>query len=161
MVLIFLKLIFYIVYLILFLTLAVPIQLSGSWITMAWAVQGAILIWLSLVTERPVLRFFSLGVFAAVAARLVIFDTFVETDSYRHFFNERVLTFFISIVAIYVAAYLLKKEHRKLAAWELNLSSLFYGIGNFFTLWGLSSEIISYFENKYEQKNNSSHLPYV
>lgn len=133
---------------ILFLTLAVPIQLSGSWITMAWAIQGAILIWLSLVTDRPVLRIFSLGVFVAVAARLVIFDTFVETDVYRPFFNERVLTFLISIVAIYLAAYLLKREHRKLAVWELHLSSLFYGVGNFFTLWGLSAEIISYFDNK-------------
>ena len=134
---------------IILLTLAVPIQLSGSWITMAWAIQGAVLIWLSLATDRPVLRFFSLGVFIAVVARLILFDTFVETDTYRLLFNERVLTFLISIVGMYAAAYLLKRGYGKLARWEVNLSGLFFGTANFFTLWILSIELISYFEGKY------------
>ena len=28
-----------------FVTLAIPIRLEGEWITMAWAIEGAVLIW--------------------------------------------------------------------------------------------------------------------
>jgi uncharacterized membrane protein len=39
-----------------FVTLAIPIRLEGKWITIAWAVEGAVLIWSGFATRVRLLR---------------------------------------------------------------------------------------------------------
>ena len=61
------------------LTVAIPVQLGDrAWTTIAWAAEGAVVMWLSFNLRMPQLRIFSYGVFAIVAVRLLFFDTPVD-----------------------------------------------------------------------------------
>ena len=55
-----------------FLTVAIPMQLEHQWITIGWALEGAALAWLFTRVPHRGLLFASLGLLAAVFARLVL-----------------------------------------------------------------------------------------
>lgn len=55
-----------------FATLAIPIRLEGKWITIAFAVEGALLIWSGLKNQSAALRTAGFVLFAIVAIRLMI-----------------------------------------------------------------------------------------
>jgi uncharacterized membrane protein len=131
-----------------FLTIAAPLQLTGSWITVAWAAEGAVLLWVGFVLQTWPARAFSLGVFAIAAFRLLIFDAPVELDGFRLFLNARFPTFAVAIAAFYVGAYLYWRERNRLKAWETNASLILTGAANLFTLWILSAEAIAYFDSR-------------
>ncbi|HLG16931.1 MAG TPA: DUF2339 domain-containing protein [Blastocatellia bacterium] len=48
----------------LFVVIAVPIQLDQDWVTMAWAVEGAVMTWIGLKVKDRISRYAALGVFA-------------------------------------------------------------------------------------------------
>jgi uncharacterized membrane protein len=52
-----------------FVTLAIPIRLDGRWITIAWAAEGAMLIWSGLRIATVALRAAGFGMFLIVAVR--------------------------------------------------------------------------------------------
>ena len=55
-----------------FLTIAVPLQLSGVWITVAWAAEGAALVGTAFLLGRWQMRAFGLGVLAVGLGHLVV-----------------------------------------------------------------------------------------
>lgn len=85
-----------------FITIAIPIRLDGHWITIAWFVEAAVLLWWG---DRIRSTFFS--VFAVVALvlgvfRLLLVDNFhVKTL----IFNARMGTFCVAIVVLGVTAW--------------------------------------------------------
>ena len=116
-----------------FLTIAVPVQLGGPWISVAWAVEGAVLIWLSFTLRMPQLRLFGLLVFAAFAGYLLIIDTpDAFGASFRPFFNSYMLAYAVVIVITYLLAYLLYREKGALQPWERYLFPTFLVAGNLF-----------------------------
>ncbi|MBI2872077.1 MAG: DUF2339 domain-containing protein [Chloroflexi bacterium] len=131
-----------------FLTVAVPLQLSGSWITVAWAAEGAVLVWVGFFVRSWPTRAFGLGVLAIAAFRLLVFDTPVNLETFRPFLNTRFPTFMFAVAAFYVAAYLYWRERGRLEEWETNLSLVLAGAANLFTVWVLSAEVISYFDSR-------------
>ncbi|MBI4337858.1 MAG: DUF2339 domain-containing protein [Chloroflexi bacterium] len=131
-----------------FLTVAVPLQLGGAWITIAWAAEGAVLIWVGFTLRSWPLRAYGLAVFAIVAARLVFFDTPVDLRDFRPVLNDRFPTFVVAIAAAYLVAYLYLRDRRDLRPWEVNLFPLLVGAANLFTLWAASAELISYFDSR-------------
>ena len=68
-----------------FVTLAIPVRLDGRWITIAWAIEGAVLIWSGLRVKFPAMRWAGLVMFAVVAGR------WRRSDSVRRFFVERAI----------------------------------------------------------------------
>ncbi len=58
----------------LFLTLAIPIQLEANWITLAWGIQGAVLGWLSLRLDSERLRYGSLILFLMALGHNLLWD---------------------------------------------------------------------------------------
>ena len=109
-----------------FLTIAIPIQLGDvAWATIAWAAEGAVLVWLSFSLRMPLLRFFSYAVFAAVAVRLLFFDARLSLPDALPFLNERFLAFFVCIVATYLAGYLIWRNRDSLLDWEKMNWSIF------------------------------------
>lgn len=58
-----------------FVTLAIPIQLESNWITMAWAVEGLVLLWTGIETRSKIVRGGAHVLFALALLRLVFFDT--------------------------------------------------------------------------------------
>ena len=134
------------------LTVAIPVQLGDrAWTTIAWAADGAVVMWLSFNLRMPQLRIFSYGVFAIVAVRLLFFDTPVDLGSFRPVLNERFLAFVVSIAAMYLSGYLLWRERKALQGWEKDawqVYPVFVLAANFFSLWVLSAEVINYFDSQ-------------
>ena len=132
----------------LLVTVAIFIELGDSvWTTIAWSVEGAVLVWLSFTLRIPVFRSFSYAVFAVMAVRLLFFDTAVELATFRPVLNERFLTFIISITALYFVGW---RERKALRESEVTSSYYlaFLVAAHFFSLWLLSAEIINYFDSQ-------------
>jgi len=131
-----------------FLTIAIPIQLGDvAWVTIAWAAEGAVLIWLSLIFRIPLFRVCSYAVFAAMAVRLLFFDTEVDLATFQPVLNERFLAFLIGITALYFASWREMKALRK-SETTWSYYHAFLVAANFLTLWLLSAEIINYFDSR-------------
>ena len=84
-----------------FVTLAIPIRLDGRWITIAWAVEGAVLIWSGLRVRFVAMRWAGLAMFAVVAGRLVA----IRIPGGDFLLNERFATFAIGVACILAACY--------------------------------------------------------
>src|SRR5580698_3571688 len=84
-----------------FVTLAIPIRLDGSWITIAWAVEGAVLIWGGLRAEFAAMRWAGLALFAIVAGRLALLA--IPADTFL--LNARFATFAICVASMALGCY--------------------------------------------------------
>jgi uncharacterized membrane protein len=124
----------------LFVTLAIPIQLEAHWITLAWAVQGAILAWISVRLSSAAWRAGSLAVFALAVFRYLAFDT---PWNFRAVFTPVVNAYFLSglalAVALGVGAWLLRAGARREAI-GVALAAMFV------TWFATTAEIYSYVE---------------
>jgi uncharacterized membrane protein len=124
------------------LTVAIPVQLGDkAWTTIAWAAEGAVLMWLALTLKMPHFRNFCYAVFTIAVIRLIFFDTTVSMRGFNPVFNERFLAFIVSIAAMYLTAYLVwrNREEGRRAEYPTFLIA-----ANFFTLWIIGAEVFSY-----------------
>jgi uncharacterized membrane protein len=140
----------------LFVTLAIPIQLEAHWITLAWAVQGAILAWMSLRLGSAAWRWGALAVFALAVGKHVALDT---PWSYRAAFTPVANAYFLSALGLAAAlaagAWLLREGARKEAI-VLALAAVFV------TWFASTAEIYSYVDvirreiagGDYQQRRN-------
>jgi uncharacterized membrane protein len=116
-----------------FLTIAVPVQLGGPWISVAWAVEGTVLVWLSFVLKMPQLRRFALPVFLIFAGWLLLRDTPAAFFAgLTPFWNDLTPAYAVAIAAVYLTAYLLHRQRADLEPWEGPLFSAFLAAGNLF-----------------------------
>lgn len=76
-----------------FVTLAIPIQLKSNWITMAWAVEGLVLLWAGIKTRSKIVRGASHVLFVLSLIRLVLWDT---PFAYRPMFTPVLNKYFLS-----------------------------------------------------------------
>ncbi len=134
-----------------FLTIAVPIQLRQYWITIAWATEALILSWLGFYLKSYHLRVFSLLIFLLVVMRLFGFDM-MQRDNLKDYipvFNKTFFVFVVSITAFYLASYLwwLGKEDIRLKE-ERYVMPVLLLTANFLTLWIFSHEISRYFDSR-------------
>jgi uncharacterized membrane protein len=97
-----------------FVTLAIPIRLDGRWITIAWAVQGAVLIWSGLRVQIAAMRWAGLALFAIVAGRLALIS--IPADTFL--LNARFATFAISVACLVLSCYFAATSDEELAAEE-------------------------------------------
>jgi uncharacterized membrane protein len=84
-----------------FVTLAIAIRLDGRWITIAWAVEGAVLIWSGLRVRFAAMRWVGFVMFGVVAGRLAV----ISIPAGDFLFNARFATFAIAVACILVAGY--------------------------------------------------------
>jgi hypothetical protein len=111
-------------------------------------IEGTGLVWLSFRLRLPLLRICSYFVFVATAVRLLFFDTRVDLATFTPVLNERFLAFLVSIAAMYLTGYIMRRERESL--WEREKSvwsvyPVFLGLANFFSIWLLSVELWGYF----------------
>lgn len=75
-----------------FLTLAVPVQLEGNWVTLVWAAEAALLFWIGRTKSFPVYERLSyIMIFLAVGS---LFD---DWDAYHSYSFENIPEFFIRL----------------------------------------------------------------
>jgi uncharacterized membrane protein len=117
-----------------FVTLAIPIQFAGFRVTIAWALEGSVLAWLTARSHSNSLRLFCWSVLVLAAFRLLVFDSLVFTDAsqYSALVNARFLTFAVAAASLWLAAYFLAPATDAAVA---------YVAGHAIFLFGLSLEI--------------------
>ncbi len=131
-----------------FVTLAIPVQFEDSvWTTLAWAAEGAVLIWLAITYKIPQIRNYGYLVFVLMFLRLLFFDTGVEISGFQPVINERFLAFTFAIAAL-LFAYLREKK----AFLDKEAAAMYYPllllVVNFLFIWLLSFEAWNYFDRQ-------------
>ncbi len=125
-----------------FLTVAIPIQFRDhATTTIAWAAEGAALMWLAFREKINFFRYESYIAFILVAIRLLFFDTWGRGEILTPIFNERFLAFVFGIALIWLAAFLLWRKREEL---EYQEYLFFIAAANFFTVWIIGAEAIYY-----------------
>jgi uncharacterized membrane protein len=127
-----------------FLTLAIPIQLTGFRVTMAWALEGVAIAWVAARFKNDLMRLAALIVFLLALARLVAWDAWIYPDG-NHFtavLNSRFLTFTVMTACLWLAA--------RMAGAAVEAMVL-YVAGHFVLLWILILEIAGWAERSVRQ----------
>jgi hypothetical protein len=138
-----------------FLTVAIPVQFRDhATTTIAWAAEGAALMWLAFREKIKIFRYESYIAFLLVVIRLLGFDTWTK-GQLTPIFNERFLAFIVSIALIWLAAFLL---WRKREEGEYPEYLAFIAAADFFTVWIIGVEAFSYTLDKVTTSNSLSLL---
>ena len=82
-----------------FLTIAMPLALDGQWVTLAWAVQGVMLLWLASRSPAPVAAWGGLAALLLAAVRAVGLDAYWAADI-RPIWNRTFLVHLLVVVAL-------------------------------------------------------------
>lgn len=130
---------------VIFLTIALPIQLDNSWITIAWATEAFVLAWLGTQLRIVQIRTSALLVYLLLAFRLIFFETNITYATHTPVINERFFTFVWSIAMIYLGIAALKNnpdQHR----WEKPITNTLTVSAHIATLLIISLEIIDAFQ---------------
>ncbi len=133
-----------------FVTVAAPIQFDQYWVTMGWAIEGAVLMWIGVKTPTRVTRVAALTVFAIGIIHWFAVD-FVEGGytgllAFSPIFNKRATSALVLIAAMAVAARLLRAEPEdaKNGEREAFVSALILGANGLAVVW-LTADLQDYF----------------
>jgi uncharacterized membrane protein len=153
---------------ILFAVLAVPIQFNQHWVTMSWAIEGAILSWIGLRVEDKTSRYASLIVFLIAVTHWLLVDVYDfayrADETFHPLFNRRALSCAVMIAALAAAASFYKRFGAKIEAQERSMFSALYALGaNALAVALLSMDANDYFEQAraraYERAGRPDHFP--
>jgi len=124
-----------------FATLAIPIRLEGKWITLAFAVEGAVLVWTGFRSTAGFLRAGGYFLLALAAVRLLIFPL----PAPQFLFNERFAAYALLILCFGVVVYAAREHESAVGRDELNALGVFAVAINVFALIALSLELWDHF----------------
>jgi uncharacterized membrane protein len=125
-----------------FATLAIPIRLDGKWITLAFAIEGAVLIWTGFRSLNLRLRQAGYFLLALAAVRVLLFPV----SASQFLFNERVATYLV-LIACMVAALLAARQHAAtVGEQETSVLAVLSVAANAYALIALSLELWDYFD---------------
>ena len=127
-----------------FATLAIPIRLDGKWITLAFAVEGAILVWTGFRSMTGHLRAGGYFLLALAAARLLIFPL----PARQFLFNERFAAYAVLIICFGVVVYAAREHASSVGPDELNALGVFAVAINVFALIAFSLELWDHFGSR-------------
>ena len=106
--------------------LAVPIQFGGPWISLAWGLEGLVLIWLSFPLRMRELRWAGYAMFVVNALWLLTRDTPAALgDDLTPFFNEYMISYAGAIVLPVLAGWYLHLRRSDLEPGEEKAIPLF------------------------------------
>lgn len=129
---------------ILFITLAIPIQLNDEWITIIWALETLVLTLLSFPLKMGSIRYASYAVGLATVAKTLLYDTTqLEEFSVSNLLGStRLFSFLAAIIAFYFVSWYLTKNKNDLSKYE-RFVAIGYSLGGLvltFTLIFLEME---------------------
>jgi uncharacterized membrane protein len=124
-----------------FVTLAIPIRLDGKWITLALAVEGAILVRTGFRSLAPLLRYAGFFLLAVAALRVV----FIPLPAPQFLLNERFATYVGVIVCMGVALFTARERLADASEPETNTLGVLAVAINGYALLALSLELWDYF----------------
>ncbi|HEX5045202.1 MAG TPA: DUF2339 domain-containing protein [Candidatus Polarisedimenticolaceae bacterium] len=107
-----------------FTSVAIPLQLEKSWITIGWALEGVALLALWRRLDHPGLKWFALALLAAATLRLVPLEALLGSypRSSVPILNWVLYTYLVPAAALFASAWLLRPLERERARdWEHTL----------------------------------------
>jgi uncharacterized membrane protein len=116
------------------LVLAAPIQFAGYRVTIAWAVEGAAVVWIGVRLRdsgaTAPLRPGALCIFLLVLGRLALVDSrmFPSAGAYPLILNARLLAFAVAAVALWASAWWIGDGRPALAAYACGHAVLLCGL---------------------------------
>ena len=141
------------------LTIAVPVQFEGAWVTTIWTVEASLLVRISYLRANPRLRFAAGAIFALVAFKLVFLDfanadwreIYFGTDlSYHPVANWHFLAFAAAVAGLYRSAYLVRNRRAQHPhPTDKRFLRTLLVAANALTLFALSAEIVDAFDREY------------
>ena len=129
-----------------FLTLAIPLQLGGAPMTAALIAEAIILVFAGFYISNWRVRLFGLGLLSIALIRLIIFDSEVAPETFTVLLNSRFITYLWWIAATYIAIYLYRRYRNKIEGWEKQIYLVLLSAGNIFTIFALTVDLINYFD---------------
>ena len=139
----------------LFAVIAIPVQVSGVWVSVAWAGEAVILLALSSYLRLEPLRWFTYLLLATMLVRLAAFDTAnLDLETFRPVINWRFLPFVTAVASLYTAAWLVRRSSSDFShSWSITDSwatsearaapIMLLAMATLTTLWILSAEILA------------------
>src|SRR6185436_2526119 len=101
----------------LFSVLAVPIQFDQHWVTMGWAIEGAVMTWIGLRANDRTSRYGALVVFAIGLSHWVMVDVpdfaYATGSQFVPLLNRRALSGAVMVAALAAAAWFYKRYGEK------------------------------------------------
>src|SRR5262249_2557345 len=93
-----------------FVTIAIPVQLSSNWITIAWAVEGVAILWAALEIQSVRLRVHAFALFTLAFFKFLFWDTpYGNRPAFTPVFNPYFLSSLIVIACFLGAVYLYQR----------------------------------------------------
>jgi uncharacterized membrane protein len=137
----------------LFLVLAVTIQFDQQWVTIAWAIEGAILTWIGLRVKDKISLYASLCVFGIAVFHWFTIDViqfgYEAGSSFTPLWNPRALSCAVLVASLAAASWFYKRMGEHLSNDEREMFSALYLLGaNAFAITLLSLDVNSYFAQK-------------
>ena len=120
-------------------------------VTVGWAIYGALLVSISLVIKMPSVRVFGYGVFALMVGKLLYEDTGISVSAHDPVLNLRFLAFLVSIAALYLSAFEVWRNGARLIAEERRAWSVYPILilaANFLTLWIFTIEVADFYDER-------------
>lgn len=123
------------------ISLAIPARLDHQWLTIAWAIEGALLVWSGVRIDSWKLRVAGVVFFAITALRLLT----LTIPAGRFLWNQRFLTFAIAVACFALACRFVRDIAARLGEEERALfGAVAVGL-NIYALIALSLEIWDFF----------------
>ncbi len=140
-----------------FLTIAIPIQLDGNWVTLSWAVEGLVLLYISFAVMVPKIRVGGLIILLFTVFRLFIFDlskisslawkAVNQQKAFIPLINMESIIFIICVIALFGSVLLYSKNKHLLAdSFEKNMLIIIAIIANVLLILLLIQNTSAYFE---------------
>jgi len=124
-----------------FATLAIPIRLEGKWMTVAFAVEGAVLVWTGFRATALLLRQAGYFLLIVAAFRVLIFPPVAA----RFLWNERFATYLAVIACLVMVLVVARQYLDAIGAGEKNGLGMLAIAVNVYALIALSLEFWEYF----------------
>ena len=124
-----------------YLTLAIPVRLEGKWITLSFAVEGAVLVWTGFRAASNFLRQSGYLLLAVAALRLLVFPP----EGGAFLFNQRFSAYLVLIACFAAALWSARSHQENIAGQERAEVGVFAVAINIYALIALSAEFWDYF----------------
>jgi hypothetical protein len=153
-----------------FLTLAIPIQLNGNWITLAWAVEGAALLYASFPVKYRKLRTGSLIILALAVIRLLFFDlenlfssgmaAVDKRTGFTPFINSGSLMFLAGVLILFAASFIYGRYRNALESkFERHMAAVIAIGANILIILFLAANTSAYFDYLIYKNNFAYPIP--
>jgi len=132
-----------------FVTIVIPIQLRSNWITIAWAIEGLMMLWAGIETGSKRMRLVALTLFGLTLVRLFLWDTpYGYRPPFIPIFNRYFLSSLAVVACLFAAAAMCQSfaKEKNLPATGMKLALLLAAV---ISLWlVLSIETQTFFTTR-------------